>query len=67
LSYFEHIVPRYGQVRRKPMFMCCIRAFDSIVGRKEAKYVIWKLIYELRMCYELYKVNIEFYGLISIY
>ena len=49
------------------MFMCCIWAFDSIVGRKEAKYVIWEFIYELCTCYELYNGNIKFYELISIY
>ena len=47
--------------------MCCIGVFDSIVGRKEVKYVIWELLYELRICYELYKRNIKFYELISIY
>ena len=36
------------------MFMCCSGAFDSIVGRKQPKYVIWELIYELCIGYELY-------------
>ena len=49
------------------MFMCCIGAFDSIMGGKVAKYVIWELLCELCICYELYKGNIKFYELISIH
>ena len=50
------------------MFMCCcIGAFDSTVGRKEAKYIIWELICELCSCYELYKGNIKFYEVIIMY
>jgi len=49
------------------MLMCCIGTFDSIVGRKQAKYVIWDLIYELCIGYELYNGSIKFYELISIY
>ena len=49
------------------MFMKCIETFDSIVERKEDEYVNWELIYELCISYELYKGNIKFYELISIY
>jgi len=49
------------------MFMNCIETFGSIVGRKEAEYVIWELIYELCINDDLYKGNIKFYKLISIY
>jgi len=66
-SYFEYIVPRQGPVREKPMFMCCSQTFDSVVGRKQANYVIWELIYEFCICYELCKWNIKFCELISIY
>jgi len=49
------------------MFSYCIGTFDSIVGRKQAKYIIWELIYELRIGSELYRGSIKFYELISIY
>ena len=49
------------------MVMYCSGTFHSIMGRKLAKYVIWELIYELCICYELYKENIRFYELTSIY
>ena len=49
------------------MFMDYIGTFDSIVGRKEDEYVIWELIYELCISYELYKENIKFYELMRIY
>jgi len=42
------------------MFMDCIGTFHSIVGRKEDVYVIWELIYELYLSYELYKGSIKF-------
>ena len=48
------------------MFMCCIGTIDSIMGKKQAKYVTWELIYEFRMCYELYNGNVKFCKLISI-
>ena len=48
------------------MFMCCIGIFDSILGRKEAKYVIWELIYELRICYGLHGDHAKSYELTSI-
>ena len=41
--------------------------FVSSVGRKEDEYVIWKLIYELCISYELLKGNIKVYKLVSIY
>jgi len=47
--------------------MDCIGTFGSIVGRKEDEYEIWELIYELYISYEVYKENIKFYELISIY
>ena len=46
--------------------MCCIGTFDSGVGRKQAKYVIWELIYELCIGYELYEGNIKSDELIGI-
>ena len=49
------------------MVMNCIVRFDSIAGKKEDEYVIWELIYELCISYELYKRNFKFYELISIY
>ena len=66
-SWFEYIVSRWGHVRGKPMFMWCSGTFDSVVARKQAKYVTWELIYEFCICYELYKRNIKLYELISIY
>jgi len=51
----------------KPMFTTCIGTFGYIVGRKENDYVIWGLIYELCISYELYKGNVKFYEFISIY
>ena len=48
------------------MFMNFIGTFGSIVGRKENEYVIWELIYELRISYQIYKGTIKFYELISI-
>ena len=47
--------------------MCYSGTFDSIVGRKQVKYVTWELIYELCLYYELYTGNIKFGELISIY
>ena len=47
------------------MFMCCTGTFDSIVGRKQAKYVIWQLIYELCISYELYKGNVKFMNFLA--
>ena len=47
------------------MFMCCSGTFDSIVGSKQAKYVIWELIYKSCICYELYKENIKLYELLA--
>jgi len=47
--------------------MSCIGTFGSLVGRTEDELVIWELIYELYISYELYKENIKFYELISIY
>jgi len=49
------------------MFMNYIGKFGSIMERKEVEYVIWELIYELCISYELYKGDIKFYELISIY
>jgi len=47
------------------MFMCSIGTFDFIVGRKQAKYVISELIYELRVSYEFYRGIMESYELIG--
>jgi len=48
------------------MFMYCVGTFDYIVGRKQGKYVIWELHYELCFGYELYKGTIKSYELIGI-
>jgi len=48
------------------MFISYIRAFSSIMGRKQDVYVHWKLIYELCICYGLYEENVKFYELIDI-
>ena len=47
------------------MFMSCIGSFRSIVERKEDE-VVWELIYDLCICYELYRENAKSYKLISI-
>jgi len=49
------------------MFMSWIRAFGSIVGRKEDVYIHRELIHELRINYELHKENKQFYEFISIH
>ena len=49
------------------MFMKCIGTSDSIVERKQDDYVNWELVCELCIIYELYKGNIKFDELISIY
>jgi len=49
------------------MFMCFSGIFDSIVVKKQAKYVIWELIYELCICYELYNGNMKFCELVNTY
>jgi len=46
--------------------MCCIGTFDSIVGRKEAKYVTRELIYELCIYYGLFREHVKSYELTSI-
>jgi len=48
------------------MFMSYIGPLSSIVGRKEDKYVIWELIYELCISYGPYKETIKFYELLTI-
>ena len=48
------------------MFMSCIGAFSSIVGRKEAKYVIWEFTCELCINDEFYKGTIKSYELVGI-
>ena len=59
-------MPTKCHVRGKPMVMSCIGTFDSIVGRKQAKYVIWELISELCIGYEFYKGTIDSYALIGV-
>jgi len=49
------------------MLMSWIRAFGSILGRKEDVYVHWGLIHELCISYELYKENNQFHEFISIH
>jgi len=49
------------------MFMSCIGTFGSIVERKEDENVIWELIYELHISYELCKENTKSNELIGIY
>jgi len=48
------------------MFMNCIGAFGSNVGRKEDVQVIWELIYELCICYALCREDAKSYELIGI-
>jgi len=49
------------------MFMSCIGSLSSIVVRKEDKYVVWELIYELCISYGRYKENTKSSEFISIY
>ena len=46
--------------------MSWIAPFNSVVGRKQDKYVIWELIYKFWISYEFYKWTIESYELIGI-
>ena len=48
------------------MFMSCIGTCSSLVGGKEAKYVIWELACELCISYEFYKGTLKSYELIGI-